>query len=407
MKKIKEITGKIGPGFIIAATGIGAGDMVAATVAGAKFGTIILWASILGALFKYVLNEGLARWQLGTGTTVIEGWFSKFKPIVGTYFILYLVLWSFIVSGALMAACGLAAHAIFPQLSVAAWGIIHSILALSLVLIGKYRIIETIMKVFISIMFVTIIANLFFMEVDWLSVLPSMVIPRIPSGSIGLILGVIGGVGGSVTILSYGYWLREKGWNKPKDLPKVRFDLGFAYVLTGIFGAAIIILSAGVTPEIVSGSKIVLGLANKLEETIGIAGKWIFLTGFWGAVFSSMLGVYDGIPYMFNDFVNNHKKSTSTSQATPKKTKAYRFFLFFLAIPPMLLLFVGKPVWIIVIYSISGAFFMPFVAAVLLYMNSKKEWLKGNSNSIISKILLTLILLLFVALLYLKVKSYF
>jgi len=33
-----------GPGIAVAATGVGAGDLVAASVAGAKFGTVILWA---------------------------------------------------------------------------------------------------------------------------------------------------------------------------------------------------------------------------------------------------------------------------------------------------------------------------------------------------------------------------
>ena len=42
----------IGPGLVIAATGLGAGDLIAASVAGAKFGTAILWAAILGSQNK-------------------------------------------------------------------------------------------------------------------------------------------------------------------------------------------------------------------------------------------------------------------------------------------------------------------------------------------------------------------
>jgi hypothetical protein len=59
----------VGPGLVIAATGLGAGDLIAASVAGAKFGTTILWAAVLGAIMKYVMNEGLTRWQLATGRT--------------------------------------------------------------------------------------------------------------------------------------------------------------------------------------------------------------------------------------------------------------------------------------------------------------------------------------------------
>ena len=63
----------IGPGILVAAIGVGAGDLTAAGFAGGKLGTAILWAVIIGAFFKYVLNEGLTRWQLVTGQTLLEG----------------------------------------------------------------------------------------------------------------------------------------------------------------------------------------------------------------------------------------------------------------------------------------------------------------------------------------------
>ena len=40
----------------------------------------------------------------------------------------------------------------------------------------------------------------------------------------------------------------------------------------------------------------------------------------------------------------------------------------------MLILLLGKPVWVILIYSVVAALFMPFLAATLLYMNSRRDW---------------------------------
>ena len=96
----------IGPGIVLAATGLGAGDLIAASVAGARFGYSLLWAALLGAALKFALNEGLARWQLVTGTTLLEGWKRRLPKVVSWYFIAYLLLWTFVVAGALMAACG-------------------------------------------------------------------------------------------------------------------------------------------------------------------------------------------------------------------------------------------------------------------------------------------------------------
>ena len=94
----------VGQGIAVAATGVGAGDMVAAAVAGARYGFAVVWAAAVGAVLKCVLNEGLARWQLATGTTLLEGWVERLGRWVQVYFLVYLVLWSFLVAGALISA---------------------------------------------------------------------------------------------------------------------------------------------------------------------------------------------------------------------------------------------------------------------------------------------------------------
>jgi Mn2+/Fe2+ NRAMP family transporter len=386
MKFLKEV----GPGIVVAATGVGAGDMIAASVAGASYGTVILWAALVGAVIKYVLNEGIARWQLATNTTVIQGWRLRFHGIVSLYFIVYLFLWGFIVAGALIAACGLAAHAIFPSLSVEVWGIIHSLVALLLVYAGRYQLVESLMKFLIGMMFAIVCISAVLVQPDWGEIIKSLILPRLPPGSIALILGVIGGVGGTVTLLSYGYWIREKNWTGRQFYKKARTDLAVAYFLTGLFGAAIMVIAAGVKPGVITGNQMVIGLAEQMGKVVGPMGKWIFLIGFWGAVFSSMLGVWQGVPYLFSDCVRVYKNRSVTISETRIDVRSgnYLFFLFYMAIPPLLLLFFGKPVWIVVIYSIIGAFFMPFLAVLLLIMNNKIRWVKDLKNSLLINFLL-------------------
>ena len=62
---------KVGPGILVAATGVGAGDLATAAFTGTKLGVAILWVVVLGAFIKFVLNEGLTRWQLATGSTLL------------------------------------------------------------------------------------------------------------------------------------------------------------------------------------------------------------------------------------------------------------------------------------------------------------------------------------------------
>jgi Mn2+/Fe2+ NRAMP family transporter len=387
----------LGPGIVIAATGLGAGDLIAASVAGAKFGIAMLWAAVLGALLKFTLNEGLARWQLATGTTLLEGWVRRLPRFWSVYFFVYLLLWSFIVAGALMSATGLAVHALAPAVSVEAGGAMHSILAALLVLFGRYRLLEVLMKFLIALMFAVVLYCAVALQPDWGSVLGAIVVPRFPEGSVFFLLGVIGGVGGSVTLLSYGYWIRERGWSGPGQLRQVRVDLLLAYGLTGLFGIAIMIISAGVSPGALSGSGMVLAVAGRLGATLGELGTWCFLIGFWGAVFSSMLGVWQGVPYLFADFVHEWRH-TDDEKIIDTGSAAYRSYLAFLAVPPMILLWAGKPVWVVLIYSVAGAAFMPLLAGLLLYMNGLRDWLGPLRNRWPANLALLCALALFAAL---------
>jgi Mn2+/Fe2+ NRAMP family transporter len=376
----------LGPGLAIAATGVGAGDMVAAAVSGSKFGFAVVWAAAVGAVFKFVLNEGLARWQLATGTTLLEGWARHLGRGVQWIFMIYLVLWSFIVGGALINACGLAAHALAPQVSLEVWAVAHSIVAAVVVLAGGYRTFERSIKLFIGVMFTALIGCALFVAPPLQSVARSVREAGIPEGSGPWILGVMGGVGGSVTLLSYGYWIREKGWEGNRYTSTVRLDLVVAYGLTGVFGVAVVILAAHALHggEPVAGNGAALMMAAMLEQVMGPVGRWAFLIGFWGAVATSMLGVWQGVPYLFADFLRLIRGYPLTDAAGREieltRTPSYRIFLFWLAVPPLSLLAFGKPVLLVVIYSVMGALFIPFLAATLLFLNGRRKWVGSLRN---------------------------
>jgi len=403
-----NILKRTGPGIIVAATGLGAGDIVAASAAGAQFGTILLWAVIFGGILKFVITEGIGRWQLATDTTLLEGWIDRLPRFFSWYFVVYLFLWTFMVAAAMMAACGLAAYAFFPQLSVGTWGALHAIAALVIVWIGKYQMLETAMKFFIGLMFITVIACAVMVLPDLGDIAAGLLIPSVPEAGMAYVLGIIGGVGGSITIMSYGYWMREAGWQGREMMPVMRVDLAVAYTLTALFGVAIIIVSAGVQPEVVSGNNMAIAVADQLVPVMGETGKWIFLFGFWGAVFSSMIGVWHGVPFLFANFVYHYKQHSHLleSHASISRTRSYRGYLLYLAILPMSLLLLERPVWIVITYAVTGAVFMPLLAALLLYMNSKPQWLGSHSNTWKSKLLLVVSLLVFGYLMVLQILSY-
>lgn len=394
----------LGPGFVVAATGVGAGDLIAAAVAGRRFGLAVLWVVVMGALFKFVLNEGVSRWQLATGKTLIEGWTERLPRWVSWYFLVYLLLWSFLVAAALSSACGVAASALFPSLSLPiwVWSLAHASVAFLFVWWGGYSGFERVMKILIGIMFALVIVCALFLGPSMGAFFSGLFVPSIPEGSPRFLLGVMGGVGGSATLLCYGYWIREKGWSGTSMHRRSLLDLLSAYLVTGLFGIALIVIAAQAKPADASGSALILALSNRLGELLGPVGAGAFLIGFWCAVFTSMLGVWQGVPYLFADTIRvlHNRGKFHPDDDPPVKvsgTPLYRAYLVYLAFPPLILLAFEKPVAIVILYAVAGAFFMPFLATILLILNNRRDWVGDLRNPTGVNVLLVLSLVLFAA----------
>jgi Mn2+/Fe2+ NRAMP family transporter len=381
-------------------------------VVGAEFGTTLLWAVAVGGLLKFCLNEGIGRWQLITGSTVLEGWMLELPRFISWYFAAYLVFWSCMVAAAMMSATGLAAYGLWPVLSVTQWGMLHAVVAFVIVLGGAWRMLEGLMKFFIALMFGAILFCAALVLWQNPAVLGTLMRPSLPDDSLTAILSVMGGVGGSVTLLSYGYWIREEGWSGPERLRTMRLDLGVAYTLTALFAMAVMLLGAGLQPEVVSGNGMALALAEQLVPVTGEAGKWIFLCGFWGATFSSMLGVWHGAPYLFANFVQHYRQRDAAATGLPSvlaapesltRSRPYRLWLAVMCFVPMLLLVLGRPVWIVVLYAVTGAFFMPLLAGLLLYLNGLRRRMGAYCNTRRMQAALVACLVLFGVLLLLEI----
>ena len=182
---MKRSTSIIGPGLLVAATGIGAGDLATASFAGSHLGVAVLWAALAGAFLKFVVNEGLARWQLATGTTLLEGVVRHFGRLSGWFFLAYLVFWTFFVASALMSACGVTLHALAPVFDDArdgkiVFGILSSLTGAVLVLKGGYALFSKVMQICIGLMFVTVLATAAIVWPGTGEVLHGLLVPSIP-----------------------------------------------------------------------------------------------------------------------------------------------------------------------------------------------------------------------------------
>ena len=319
------------------------------------------------------------------------------------------------VSAALMSACGVAAQAIFPFLpdpstAKIVYGIIFSIAGVVILRLGGYRAFEKVMSVSIGLMFITVILTAILLQPTWGQLINGMILPIIPQvdgEGLAWTVALMGGVGGTVTILCYGYWIREEGRFGDEDLQDSRFDLVIAYSMTALFGLSMVVIGSTVEVE-GEGASLIIKLAGRLVDKLGIPGKWIFMLGAFGATFSSLLGVWQSIPYLFADLWSQMSDDQALKQRkVDSNSKPYRFYLYGIAFIPMIGLWIGFAS-MQKFYAIFGALFIPILALVLLLLNSRVKIIgKKHRNHPSTSIILIIILLFFLMVVWLTIRSVF
>jgi Mn2+/Fe2+ NRAMP family transporter len=216
------------------------------------------------------------------------------------------------------------------------------------------------------------------------------------------VLSVLGGVGGSIAMLAYNYWLREEKMAGPTWLRFVRADIAIAYVFTAVFGMSIMIVAnqafhvAGVQ---ITNAQAVTKMAETLGAVIGPIGFYAYSIGFWATVFASLLGIWQSIPYLFADYYGLMRKyeRPQREQLTAVTSVPYRLALLFITSVPIAFAFIDQPLIIIRTFTIVGSLFIPFVAATLLYLNNFRlpHGCGVPKNSVLNNVVLAFALILF------------
>ena len=91
------------------------------------------------------------------------------------------------------------------------------------------------------------------------------------------------------------------------------------------------------------------------------------------------------------------RPATAREAVTQVTSTPYRMALIFITLVPLPLRLHGQPHPVIVIYTIVGSMFVPFLAATLLYLNNRVAWTEPvPRNHWTTNLLLVVILALFV-----------
>ncbi|MET8299195.1 Nramp family divalent metal transporter [Streptomyces sp. NPDC006678] len=398
----------IGPGIVVAATGVGAGDLVATLIAGSKFGYTLLWAAVIGCLVKISLAEAAGRWHLATGRTLFDGWRSL-GSWTTVYFAGYVVVWGFVYGAAAMSSSALPLGALFPDvMDLKWWAVACGLVGLVFVWFNRYAVFEKVMTVLVGVMFVVTV-YLAVRVTPHLGDAFAGLVPVLPDGSLIYTLGLIGGVGGTITLAAYGYWVNAKGWKDAGWMKVMRLDNRVAYLTTGIFVVAMLFVGAELLHSsgvaLAKGDKGLLDLGTVLEDRYGATTAKVFLIGFFATSFTSLIGVWHGVSLMFADFVAHYRPSLVPSGTPRERSLPFRAYLLWLTFPPIALLFLNQPFGLVIVYGVIGAFFMPFLALTLVWLLNSSRTPREWRNGLLSNGMLATAGLLFIVLCVQQVRE--
>lgn len=386
LKKIIAIVLGFGPGIFAIGYTIGTGSVTSMIVAGSKFNMQLLWVLLLSCLFSGVLMFSYGNYGLITGETALYG-FKKHLKYGKMLAILIIVGITFGQWNSLMGILGISSNIIYEILALNFNGlkgyeyetvlIIATVIIISfylLMLVGKYTFFEKILVVFVTLMGVSFLLSLFFVQPLSIDVVKGLTptIPDIPDGKM-LVAAFVGTTMAAATFLSRPLFVKGKGWTI-KNLNQQKKDAFTAALLIFIISGTIMAVAAGAL--FYEGKEVthVLDMANTLEP---IAGKWAVTIFFFGALSAGLSSIFPCLliaPLLVADYQSGELDTNS---------KQFRVITFIACLVALIgPVFGANPIEIQLLSQVFNVFVLPAVVLGIILIVNNKKIMKGYKTSI-------------------------
>jgi Mn2+/Fe2+ NRAMP family transporter len=401
----------LGPGLVLAAASVGAGDMVTSLAGAAGYGMALMWAILVGVVLKYVLTEAVGRLYMATGQTVIASLRSaaRWLPVA---FLLFVLVIGLLYGAALSSVASLALSTLLPALPLRPTAIVIALASAGIVYAGRYTLFERVMSVFMLAKFVGMVALavVTLATADDLPGLLGTLSPRLPEGSVVTVLSLVGGVGGTAGIASYSYWVRERGWADRGMLRVMRADAAVSYGVTFLFVLCTTVVGAGLlygTGTTITGSDGLAALADPLGADLGSAARVLFLGTFFLVTLSALVGGFNGLCYLMADALRA-LRGIPDADAEPhmgQRSRPFRAFLLYCAVASVVVMFLGRPVPLVLTYAAVGSLILPLLSGALLVLLNRRGIDRPYRNKILANVLLAGSFVLFAVLAVVQLKD--
>lgn len=380
----------LGPGLLFAGAAIGVSHLVQSTRAGADFGFGLIWALLLVNLFKYPFFQFGPRYATATGESLIDGYKRLGKGVLVFYYLLTFATMFTIQAAVTIVTAGLASHLFGITSNVTIWSIIITIICFFTLIIGKYKLLDNLIKVIIVVLTVS---TLIAVSVALFNTTASYNLTQIfPKGAmeIGFLIAFLGWMPAPLDISAWhSLWAIEKGKDSKKrfDTKQAILDFNIGYI--GTVFLAICFLTLGALVMFQSGNefsnsagKFAQQIIFLYTENLGSQTSIFIAIAAFTTMFSTTLTTLDASP----------RAMAKTTELLFNKTfrSNYIIWIVILSIGTMVILtyFISNMITMIKIATILSFLTAPFYAianfALISSKHTPKEWHPSISMKILS-----------------------
>lgn len=275
---------------MVAAAFIGPGTVTTATLAGAGFGTALLWALAFSIGATLVLQEMSARLGVVTGLGLGEAIRRRFSHPLGRAAAVLLIVSAIGVGNAAfqtgnLLGAGLGLEAVAGG-TPRGWALGIGILAGLLLWSGRYRVVEGALVGMVAVMSVVFLVTASMVRPSPGDILSGLLVPRLPDGALLFTLALVG-----TTVVPYNLFLhasavRER-FRGPEALGAARRDLTLSILVGGAVSMAIVLTAAGTIHGGEGGVESAADMARQLEPLLGPWAGAFFSIGLLAAGLTS------------------------------------------------------------------------------------------------------------------------
>jgi manganese transport protein len=325
----------LGPGFILSASIVGSGELIATTALGAKAGFTAFWVIILSCLVKVAVQLEFGKHTIQTGGTVMQAFGllpgSKHgKRKWAVWFVFILTLLKVVQVAGILGGSALVLQLMFPYIPFSVLVIGSATIAGALIYKGWYVLVEKISLVMMVLFTALTLICLFYVQYTPYAFTVKDVITGMDFSLTGeqmiIALGAFGITGvASDEIIAYTYWCIEKGYaaytgpventeewrNRAGGWIKVMYlDAVAAMIVYTSVTAAFYLLGASILHKqglVPDGDTMVTTLAGIYTSSLGKGAENIFLIGAFFVLFSSVFASLAYWSRLFTDIAGQFK----------------------------------------------------------------------------------------------------